>query len=171
MRFVVFLARTDSDGWGRATGSWAIRSSATDSSWKSSGARPDACATRPLITAADVAVRMARLKSEVVEVFVAIGVNARNRVVGKWVIAPGWESGVNLTPRQVMTLLVKECVGRVIFVHNHPSGDPTPSPEDVRFTQRLSDAAKTLDSRVLDHVVVSATGHASLREPAAGAVM
>lgn len=120
------------------------------------------------MTSDDVAQRMARLKSEVVEVFVAIGVNARNRVVGEWVIARGWESGVNLTPRQVMTLLVKECVGRVIFVHNHPSGDPTPSPEDVRFTQRLIDAAKTLDIRVLDHVVVAATGHASIRETVVG---
>ena len=125
---------------------------------------------RPLMTSDDVAQRMARLKSEVVEVFVAIGVNARNRVVGEWEVARGWESGVNLTPRQVMTLLVKEFVGRVIFVHNHPSGDPTPSPEDVRFTQRLIDAAKTLDIRVLDHVVVAATGHASLRETAAGVV-
>lgn len=62
---------------------------------------------RALMTADDVAQRMARLKSEVVEVFVAIGVNARNRVVGEWEIARGWESGVNLTPRQVMTLLVK----------------------------------------------------------------
>lgn len=125
---------------------------------------------KPLMTAGDVAERMARLKSEVVEVFVAIGVNARNRVVGEWVIARGWESGVNLTPRQVFTLLVKECVGRVVFVHNHPSGDPAPSPEDVRFTQRLIDAAKTLDIRALDHVVVAATGYASIRETAAGMV-
>lgn len=125
---------------------------------------------RPLMAADDVAQRMARLKSEVVEVFVALGVNARNRVVGEWEIARGWESGVNLTPRQVMTLLVKECVGRAIMVHNHPSGDPTPSPEDVRFTQRLIDAAKTLDIRLLDHVVVAATGHASLRETAARVV-
>lgn len=73
-----------------------------------------------------------------------------------------------MAPRQVMTLLVKECVGRVIFVHNHPSGDPTPSPEDVRFTQQLIDAAKTLDIRVLDHVVVAATGFASIRETLGG---
>ncbi len=118
---------------------------------------------KALMTATDVADRMARLKTEPVEVFVAIGVNARNRVIGEWEVARGWESGVNLTPRQVFTLLVKEGVSRTLLVHNHPSGDPTPSPEDVRFTQRLIDAARTLDIKVLDHVIVAAGGHASVR--------
>ncbi len=50
---------------------------------------------------ADLAERMARLRSEPVEVFLAIGVNDRNRVTGEWLIAMGWESGMNLTPRLV----------------------------------------------------------------------
>ncbi len=127
-------------------------------------------AGQPLMTAADVAARCHRLKSETVEQFVAISVNARNRVLGEWVVARGWESGVNLTPRQVFTLLSKESVSRVILVHNHPSGDPTPSPEDVRFTQRLLEAARTLDIKVLDHVIVASGGFASIREQARGDV-
>lgn len=122
----------------------------------------------PLSTAADVAARCHRLKSESIEQFIAIAVNSRNRVTGEWVVARGWESGVNLTPRQVFTLLVKEGVSRTVFVHNHPSGDPTPSPEDVRFTQRLIDAARLLDVRVLDHVIVASGGYASIRETARG---
>ena len=98
-------------------------------------AQVPADAGQPLMTAADVAARCQRLKTEPNEVFVAIGVNARNRVTGEWVVARGWESGINLTPRQVFTLLAKEGAGRVIFVHNHPSGDPcllytSPSPRD-----------------------------------------
>jgi len=101
------------------------------------------------------------------EVFVAFAVNHRNRLQGEWVVARGWESGINLTPRQVFTLLVKEAASRVIFVHNHPSGDPQPSHEDIRFTNRLIEAGRCLDIRVLDHVIVSSSGHVSLREKAA----
>ncbi len=125
---------------------------------------------KALTTAADVAERMARLKTEPVESFVAISVNARNRVIGEWVVARGWESGVNLTPRQVFVLLVKESTSRVILVHNHPSGDPTPSAEDVRFTRKLIDAGRLLDIKVLDHVIVASGGHASIRETSRGEI-
>lgn len=112
-----------------------------------------------------------RLALEPNESFLAIAVNSRNRLVGEWVLARGWESGVNLTPRQVFIVLVRESVGRVIFVHNHPAGDPTPSPEDLRFTARLLEAARCLDIRVLDHVIVAREGFQSLREwPSSGLV-
>lgn len=117
-----------------------------------------------LTTAADVAQHCSHLSTDPDETFYAIAVNSRNRVTGEWVIARGWESGVNLTPRQVFTLLVKENVARVIFVHNHPSGDPASSGEDIRFTSALLEAARTLGVRVLDHVIVAADGFVSLRE-------
>lgn len=119
-----------------------------------------------LQTSADVAQHCSRLSTETNEVFLAISLNSRNRVIGEWVVARGWESGVNLTPRMVFTLLVKESVSRVIFVHCHPSGDPTPSSEDIRFTSQILEAARTLNIRVLDHVIVASEGAVSLREHA-----
>lgn len=98
------------------------------------------------------------------EVFVAISLNTRNRVLGEWVIARGWESGINLTTRQVFSFLLKESVYRVIFVHNHPSMDPEPSAEDINFTSRLIEAGRCLDIKVLDHVIVCPERHVSLRE-------
>lgn len=117
-----------------------------------------------LQTAADVGRRCEYLSHEKDELFLAIAVNGRNRVVGEWEVARGWESGVNLTPRQVFTLLVKEGATRVVFVHNHPSGDPDPSQEDIQFTARLLEAARSLGIRVLDHVIVATDGFSSLRE-------
>ena len=119
-----------------------------------------------LQTSADVARHCAGLATDSNEVFLAISLNSRNRVLGEWVVARGWESGVNLTPRMIFTLLVKESASRALFVHNHPSGEPTPSPEDIRFTSQILEAAKTLNIRVLDHVIVASEGAISLREHA-----
>jgi DNA repair protein RadC len=57
-------------------------------------------------------------------------------------------------PREVFALAVRESAAAVIFLHNHPSGDPTPSQEDRLLTDRLITAGKLLGIRVLDHVIV-----------------
>lgn len=119
---------------------------------------------------ADVSRQCAWLASETDEVFLAVSLNSRNRVLGEWVVARGWETGVNLTPRQVFTLLAKESAFRVVFSHNHPSGDPSPSSEDLRFTERLIDAGRSLGIRVLDHVIVASDGFISLRESGIGSL-
>lgn len=122
----------------------------------------------PLSTAAAVSNHFRVLASEANESFVAVVLNNRNKIVKEFVVARGNDSGVNLTVNQVYTLLTREAATRVVFVHNHPSGDPTPSPEDIRFTGKLLDAAKILEIKVLDHIVVSSGGYASMRESTSG---
>ena len=67
-------------------------------------------------------------------------------------------------PREVFQPAVRDSAAGVILVHNHPSGDPTPSPEDVQLTERLVEAGRILGIRVLDHVVVAQAGWASVMD-------
>jgi DNA repair protein RadC len=57
-------------------------------------------------------------------------------------------------PREVFRAAILDGAGAIILAHNHPSGDPTPSSEDIRITRQLVEAGKILDIEVLDHVVV-----------------
>jgi DNA repair protein RadC len=70
-------------------------------------------------------------------------------------------------PREVFRPALREAAAAVILVHNHPSGDPTPSQEDREITERLARAGDLLGIPVLDHVVVAERGFASLREEGA----
>jgi DNA repair protein RadC len=67
-------------------------------------------------------------------------------------------------PREVFAFAVRESAAAVIFLHNHPSGDPTPSPEDRRLTDRLATAGKLLGIRVLDHVIIGDSRYVSFAD-------
>jgi len=102
------------------------------------------------------------------EVFIAVLLNARNEVLREITVAVGCLTGSLVHPREVFQPAVRESAAAIILVHNHPSGDPTPSPEDVQLTERLVEAGRILGIRVLDHVVVALGGYASLMERPAG---
>lgn len=67
-------------------------------------------------------------------------------------------------PREVFRPALREAAAALILVHNHPSGDPTPSSEDREVTLRLAKAGEILGVRVLDHVIVAERGYCSLRD-------
>ena len=69
-------------------------------------------------------------------------------------VSTGTQSASLVHPREVMGPALREGASGVILVHNHPSGDPTPSREDLRLTRQLVDAATLLDLRLLDHVII-----------------
>jgi DNA repair protein RadC len=88
------------------------------------------------------------------ESFYAVMLDGKNRVVAKVRISLGSLGASIVHPREAFRSAVREAAAAVIFVHNHPSGDPTPSAEDRRTTERLRRAGEVMGIPVLDHVVV-----------------
>jgi DNA repair protein RadC len=105
-----------------------------------------------------------RLAGERRERFLALALDAKHRIRSEVEIAVGTLSSCPVHPRDAFRPLVREAASAVIFVHNHPSGDPTPSIEDRDLTERLRSAGTILGIRVLDHVIVAAEGSFSLGE-------
>lgn len=102
--------------------------------------------------------RLARAQSEH---FIALPLDAKNRAIGEIRIAVGGLTACPVAPSDVFRALVREAAHGVIFVHNHPSGEPTPSAEDVALTERLCRAGELLGVRVLDHVILGHEGYFS----------
>ena len=90
--------------------------------------------------------------------------NAKNEVVGQRVIYQGNISSAIVRPAEVLRPAVMEAVPSIVVSHNHPSGDPTPSPEDVGCTRDLTQAAKLLGIELLDHIVIGGEKFVSLKE-------
>ncbi len=88
------------------------------------------------------------------EIFKVILLDAKNTVMKEATVSEGSLTVSIVHPREVFALAVRESAAGVIFLHNHPSGDPTPSAEDRRLTDRLVTAGEVLGIRVLDHVVI-----------------
>ncbi len=96
-----------------------------------------------------------RLGRAEVEHFLAIPLDAKNRPIGELRIASGGLSACPVAPSDVFRALLREAASGVVFVHNHPSGEPEPSAEDLQITERLVRAGALLGVRVLDHVIIA----------------
>lgn len=99
------------------------------------------------------------------EYFLAIHLNRKGNVAAAEVVSIGGLHSSLVHPREVFKSAILTSSASVILVHNHPSGDPTPSKEDVEVTRRLIEAGNILGIEVLDHVVIGVNGkYASLKE-------
>lgn len=88
------------------------------------------------------------------EIFKVVLLDAKHAILRDATVSAGSLTLSIVHPREVFTLAVKESAAAVIFLHNHPSGDPTPSQEDRVLTARLVSAGQLLGIQVLDHLVV-----------------
>ena len=91
-------------------------------------------------------------------------IDTRSQVVGQRTIYQGNVSSAIVRTAEVFRPAVIEAVPSVIVVHNHPSRDPNPSPDDVAITRKLKQAAELLDIDLLDHVVIGGKRHVSLKD-------
>jgi DNA repair protein RadC len=98
------------------------------------------------------------------EVFRVALLDAQNGLLRDRVVSEGTLSASLVHPREVFKPAILESAASVILLHNHPSGDPTPSREDVRLTRQLVECARLLDLRVHDHVIIGRGSFVSLAE-------
>jgi len=96
----------------------------------------------------------AQLENEKRELFYVVLLNNKNRKIRDVKISEGSLTASLVHPREVYNPVIRESAAAVIFVHNHPSGDPAPSAEDVEITRRLKEVGELVGVRVLDHVVI-----------------
>ena len=94
--------------------------------------------------------------------------NTKNQVLGIQEVYIGDVNSSVIRVAEVLRPAIRENCPSVITVHNHPSGDPTPSPEDILVTARLREAGETMDIDVLDHIIIGGQGFLSLKEKRLG---
>jgi len=98
------------------------------------------------------------------EVFKVLFINTKGEVMGIESISMGDLSNTIIHPREVFSPAIKKSAAAVVFVHNHPSGDPTPSSDDIEATKKLVEAGKIIGISVWDHIVIGDGSYVSLRE-------
>jgi len=88
------------------------------------------------------------------EYFLALLLDGKNRIIRRVQVSEGSLNQSIVHPREVFSPAVKESAAALILVHNHPTGDPAPSGEDIAVTRRLRDAGELMGIKVLDHIIV-----------------
>ncbi len=98
------------------------------------------------------------------ERFLCAMLDTKNKVFKETVVSDGTLTSSLVHPREVFRSAIKEASASVLFVHNHPSGDPTPSRDDISITERLVETGKIIGIEVLDHIIISDSKYLSLFE-------
>lgn len=121
---------------------------------------------RDFLTSPQAVVDFARAKlaGRPNEAFMVVYLNTKNGVIAHEVLHEGTVDRSVVYPRRVVERALAHHASGLVLIHNHPSGDPQPSPEDKHITQAVVAAARTVDLRVLDHVIVGKDSYFSFME-------
>lgn len=107
---------------------------------------------------------MEEMRSLEQEHFVVLFLNTKNQIIHRQTIFIGSLNASIVHPREVFREAVKRSAASIICAHNHPSGDPTPSQEDIHVTRRLVESGKMIGIEVLDHLIIGDRKFVSLKE-------
>lgn len=107
---------------------------------------------------------MATLRDEPSEVFALLCLSSKHRVIGYHEVSRGTLDATLVHPREVFKAALLANAAAIIVAHNHPSGDPTPSPDDAALTARLAAAGEMLGVPLLDHIVIGDARNFSFKE-------
>ena len=88
------------------------------------------------------------------EVFLCLHVDSKNRIICVDTVSQGSLNASIVHPRELFSSAILSAAAAIVLIHQHPSGDPDPSREDIELTTRIQDGAKILGIRVLDHIVI-----------------
>lgn len=104
------------------------------------------------------------LENSPAEKFLVLLLTTKNTIIGTSIVACGTLNAALVHPREVFQRAILSNAAGVIVAHNHPSGNPSPSQEDISLTAKLAESGKILDIPVLDHVIVGDCSYVSLKE-------
>lgn len=117
-----------------------------------------------LINPLDVWDDLKDIRSHKKEHFIVYYLDSRNEEIKKEIISIGTLTANLVHPREVFEPAVKNLAAQILIAHNHPSGNPDPSDDDLHITKKLVEAGKILDIAIIDHVIVSAEKFYSFKE-------
>jgi len=107
---------------------------------------------------------MEDMRHKTQEEVILLLLNGRNALIDELVVSRGTANGAVITPREIFAEALRHHAVYVILMHNHPSGDPTPSGEDVRLTERVKEAGELMGIPLLDHIIIGDCCYISLKE-------
>lgn len=115
-------------------------------------------------TPSEVALAFKDIENLAQETFQILTLNTKRKVIDRHMITLGLMDACLVHSREVFRAAIYDNASSVICVHNHPSGDPTPSAEDIRITRKLIQSGNMIEIPVLDHVIIGHGKHLSMRE-------
>lgn len=98
------------------------------------------------------------------EIFKSVLLDSKHRILKDFIISQGSLNQSIVHPREVFKPAIRESAAAIIFIHNHPSGDPSPSREDIETTQRLVEVGELIGIKVLDHIIIGDGSYVSMKD-------